>query len=117
MSQLDLSLEAAISSRHLSFIESGKAQPSREKARLANALSIPLRERNALLMAAGYAPVYRESTLATPEMALAKRAVEFMLKQQEPYPAIVLNRHWDLVLITVAQPGSSSSCWAANPVS
>jgi len=68
-------------------------------ARLANALSIPLRERNALLMAAGYAPVYRESTLATPEMALAKKAVEFILKQQEPCPAIVLNRHWDLVLI------------------
>jgi len=100
MSQLDLALEADISSRHLSYVESGKAQPSREMlTRLANALSIPLRERNALLMAAGYAPVYRESTLATPEMALAKRAVEFILKQQEPYPAIVLNRHWDLVLI------------------
>src|SRR5690349_17258365 len=100
MSQLDLALEAAISSRHLSFIESGKAQPSREMlARLADALSIPLRERNTLLMAAGYAPVYRESTLARPEMTLAKRAVEFILKQQEPYPAIVLNRHWDLVLI------------------
>jgi len=100
MSQLDLAFEAEISSRHLSYLESGKAQPSREMlTRLSDALTIPLRERNALLMAAGYAPVYRESTLSTPEMALAKRAVEFILKQQEPYPAIVLNRHWDLVLI------------------
>jgi transcriptional regulator with XRE-family HTH domain len=100
MSQLDLSLEAEISSRHLSYLESGKAQPSREMlTRLSDALAIPLRERNALLMAAGYAPVYRESTLSTPEMALARRAVDFILKQQEPYPAIVLDRHWDLVLI------------------
>jgi transcriptional regulator with XRE-family HTH domain len=100
MSQLDLALEAEISSRHLSFVESGKAQPSREMITLlADALAIPLRERNALLMAAGYAPIYRESTLGTPEMALARQAVEFILKQQEPYPAIVLNGHWDLVLI------------------
>jgi transcriptional regulator with XRE-family HTH domain len=100
MSQLDLALEAEISSRHLSYLESGKAQPSREMlTRLADALAIPLRERNALLMAAGYAPVYRESTLSNPEMSLAKQAVEFILKQQEPYPAIVLDRHWDLVLI------------------
>src|SRR5579862_7980165 len=99
MSQLDLSLEAEISSRHLSCVESGKAEPSREMlTRLADALTIPLRERNALFIAAGYAPIYRESGLAAPELALAHRAVEFILKQQEPYPTIVIDRHWDLVL-------------------
>jgi transcriptional regulator with XRE-family HTH domain len=98
MSQLHLSLEAEISSRHLSYVESGKAQPSREMiTRLADALQIPLRERNGLLLAAGYAPIYRETQLTTPEMALAKRAVEFILQQQEPYPAIVLDRHWNLL--------------------
>lgn len=97
MSQLDLALEARISSRHLSYIESGKAQPSREMmVRLADALGVPLRERNALLIAAGYAAMYRETGLTTPETALAKQAVEFILKQQEPYPAIVLDRHWNL---------------------
>jgi transcriptional regulator with XRE-family HTH domain len=100
MSQLDLALEAEISSRHLSYIESGKAQPSREMmTRLADALTIPLRERNALLIAAGYAPVYRETGLTTPEMTAARRAVEFILKQQEPYPAIVMDRHWNLLLV------------------
>jgi transcriptional regulator with XRE-family HTH domain len=98
MSQLDLSLEAEISSRHLSYVESGKAQPSREMVtRLADALSVPLRERNSLLIAAGFAPIYRETGLTAPEMALTKRAVEFLLKQQEPYPAIVLDRHWNLL--------------------
>ena len=100
MSQLDLALEAEISSRHLSYVESGKAQPSRDMmTRLADALAIPLRERNALLIAAGYAPVYRETGLTTPEMASARRAVEFILKQQEPYPAIVMDRHWNLLLV------------------
>src|SRR5438128_579434 len=98
MSQLDLSLEAEISSRHLSYVESGKAQPSREMVtRLADALNVPLRERNSLLIAAGFAPIYRETGLTAPEMALTKQAVEFLLKQQEPYPAIVLDRHWNLL--------------------
>jgi transcriptional regulator with XRE-family HTH domain len=98
-SQLDLALEAGVSSRHVSYVESGKAKPSREMImRLADALAIPLRERNALFVAAGYAPVYRQSALSDPQMALARRAVDYILKQQEPYPAIVLNRHWDLVL-------------------
>jgi MmyB-like transcription regulator ligand binding domain len=66
--------------------------------RLADALAIPLRERNALFIAGGYAPIYRQSELSDPQMALAKRAVDYILKQQEPYPGIVLNRHWDLVL-------------------
>lgn len=98
MSQLDLSLEAEISSRHLSFVESGKAQPSREMVtRLADALNVPLRERNSLFIAAGFAPVYRETGMTAPEMALTKRAMELILKQQEPYPAIVQDRHWNLL--------------------
>ncbi len=98
-SQLDLALDAEVSSRHLSYIESGKSQPSREMVtRLADTLAIPLRERNTLFIAAGYAPVYRETGLTTPEMALARQAIDFILKQQEPYPAIVIDRHWNLVL-------------------
>lgn len=98
MSQLDLSLKAEVSSRHLSYMERGKAQPSREMMmRLADALQIPLRERNVLLIAAGYAPAYCETELGSPQMMQAKRAVEFILKQQEPYPAIVLDRHWNLI--------------------
>ena len=100
MSQLDLSLEADISSRHLSYLESGKAQPSRDMmTRLADALAIPLRERNALFIAAGFAPVYRETGLSTPEMAIARQAVDFILKQQEPWPAIVMDRHWNLLQV------------------
>lgn len=99
ISQMDLALEAEISSRHLSFVESGKAQPSREiMTRLCDALKVPLRDRNALFIAAGYAPIYRESNLTAPEMALAFQAIEFILRQQEPYPAIVLDRRWDIVL-------------------
>jgi transcriptional regulator with XRE-family HTH domain len=104
-SQLDLALEAGVSARHLSYVETGKAQPSRDMvARLADALDMPLRERNALLVAAGYAPKYRETALATPEMSPVRRAIEFILQQQEPYPAFVTNRHWDLLL---ANGGSS----------
>jgi len=80
-------------------VETGKAQPSLDVVtRLADALKMPLRERNVLLVAAGYAPQYRETALATPEMAPIRRAIQFILKQQEPYPALVMNRHWDLLL-------------------
>ncbi len=103
LSQLELSLEANVSARHLSYVETGKSQPSREMvARLADALGMPLRERNALMIAAGYAPEYRETPLATPEMAPVRRALEFMLAQQEPYPALVMTRHWDVVLVNDA---------------
>ncbi|MET0229906.1 MAG: helix-turn-helix transcriptional regulator [Rhodanobacteraceae bacterium] len=103
LSQLDLSLEANVSARHLSYVETGKSQPSREMvARLADALGMPLRERNALMIAAGYAPEFRETPLATPEMAPVRRALEFMLAQQEPYPALVMTRHWDVVLVNDA---------------
>ena len=98
LSQLDLALQAEISSRHLSYVETGKARPSREMlARLADALEVPLRERNTLLLAAGFAPLYRETALGAPDLTLARRAVEFILKQQEPYPAVVVDRHWNLL--------------------
>jgi transcriptional regulator with XRE-family HTH domain len=99
LSQLDLELETGVSARHLSRIESGRSQPSREMVlRLAEALQIPLRERNAVLVAAGYAPRYYETGLAAPEMAQQRRAIELILRQQEPYPAIVMDRHWNVLL-------------------
>ena len=99
LSQLELALEANVSSRHLSCVETGKAQPSRDMiSRLADALEMPLRERNALLVAAGFAPRYRETELKSPEMAPVRRAIEFILQHQEPYPAIVTNRHWEMLL-------------------
>ena len=98
LSQLDLALEVGVSARHLSCIETGKAQPSRDMiARLADTLDMPLRERNALLVAAGYAPKYPETALGTPALAQVRRAIELILEHQEPYPAFVLNRHWDMV--------------------
>lgn len=99
LSQLDLALEADVSPRHLSCVETGKSAPSRDMiARLADAMEMPLRERNALLVAAGFAPRYRETELTTPEMAPVRRAIEFILQHQEPYPAIVTNRHWEILL-------------------
>lgn len=99
LSQLDLALEANVSPRHLSCVETGKSAPSRDViARLADALGMPLRERNALLVAAGFAPKYRETELTTPEMAPVRRAIDLILQHQEPYPAVVTNRHWDMLL-------------------
>jgi transcriptional regulator with XRE-family HTH domain len=98
LSQLDLAQEADISTRHLSFVETGRSVPSREMVlRLAERLDVPLRERNALLVAAGYAPMYRERRLDDPAFAPAKRAVELILKSHEPYPAFAVDRHWNLV--------------------
>lgn len=103
LSQLGLALEADVSSRHLSYVETGKAQPSRDLvARLADALDLPLRDRNAMLVAAGYAPMFRETALTMPEMDPVRRAIEFILRQQEPYPAIVMNRHWEILLANEA---------------
>jgi transcriptional regulator with XRE-family HTH domain len=99
MSQMDLALEAGVSTRHLSCVETGKARPSRELiALLAGALDMPMRDRNALLVAAGFAPGYRETALSAPEMSLVRRAIEFILAQQAPYPAFVVNRHWDVLM-------------------
>jgi transcriptional regulator with XRE-family HTH domain len=98
MSQLELALEAEVSTRYLSCVETGRSQPSREMiTRLAETLAMPLRERNALLMAAGYAPSYPETGLGTTGLAQVRRAIELILEHQEPYPAFVLNRHWDVI--------------------
>jgi transcriptional regulator with XRE-family HTH domain len=98
LSQLDLSLQAGISSRHLSFVETGRSAPSREMVlHLAEELGLPLRERNRLLLAAGYAPVFTESPLAAPELAAVAEAVRLVLAGHEPYPAAVVDRWWNLV--------------------
>jgi transcriptional regulator with XRE-family HTH domain len=98
MSQLDLAQEADISTRHLSYVETGRAAPSREMVlRLAERLAVPLRERNALLVAAGYAPMYRQRSLDDPAMLAAREAVQLVLKGHEPYPALAVDRHWQLV--------------------
>ncbi|MEP6573247.1 MAG: helix-turn-helix transcriptional regulator [Gemmatimonadota bacterium] len=99
LSQLALGLEADVSPRHISYVETGKAQPSREMvSRLAHALGMPLREHNTLLHAAGYAQRYPETPLSTPRLMQARRAIDFILAQQEPYPAFVMNRRWDVLL-------------------
>jgi transcriptional regulator with XRE-family HTH domain len=98
MSQLDLALEAEISTRHLSFVETGKAQPSREMVlNLCDRLEVPLRERNTLLVAAGYAPVFPQRTLADPALRQARAAVDLVLKGHEPYPALAIDRHWTMI--------------------
>ncbi|QUD90471.1 helix-turn-helix domain-containing protein [Phenylobacterium montanum] len=103
MSQLDFALEAEISQRHLSFMESGRATPSREMLmRLAERLDVPLRERNAMLLAGGYAPMFAERTLDDPAMAAARQAIELVLKGHEPFPALAVDRHWNLVAANAA---------------
>lgn len=98
-SQLALALAANVSQRHISFLELGRTAPSREMVlRLAAALDLPLRQQNELLLAAGYAPVWRESALGAPELAIVRRALDFMLAQQEPFPAFVVDRRWNLLL-------------------
>ncbi len=98
MSQLDLAIEAEISQRHLSFIESGRSQPSRDMVlHLAKQLSIPLRQRNQMLLAAGYAPSFSERPLDHPSLTPAMEAVRMVLKGHEPYPAIAVDRHWNLI--------------------
>ena len=98
MSQLDLALEAEVSTRHLSFIETGRSVPSREMVlHLAEQLDIPHRERNTLLLAAGYAPEYRERSLDDPEMESARRAIDLVLAAHEPFPALAFDRAWNMV--------------------
>src|SRR5688500_12105299 len=98
LSQLDLALEAEVSARHLSFVETGRAKPSRELVlHLAEQLDVPLRERNTLLLAAGYAPVYGETPLDRPEMATVRAALDRILASHEPFPAIAVDGRWDLV--------------------
>src|SRR5712672_251849 len=98
MSQLDLASEAEISTRHLSFLETGRAQPSRDMVlHLAEQLEVPLRERNVLLVAAGYAPVFAERSLQDPALQAARKAVDLVLAGHEPYPALAVDRHWTLI--------------------
>lgn len=105
LSQLDLAQEAEISTRHLSYVETGRAAPSREMVlRLAERLEVPLRERNALLVAAGYAPMYRQRSLDDPAMAPARQAVDLVLKGHEPFPALAVDRHWHLVAANAVVP-------------
>ncbi|MCP5162183.1 MAG: helix-turn-helix transcriptional regulator [Hahellaceae bacterium] len=98
-SQLDLALDAGVSQRHVSFLESGRAKPSRDMVlNLCDVLDLPLRERNQLLTAAGFAPVFKERTLDSQGMATVNKALQMMLDHHEPYPAIVVDRNWNMLL-------------------
>jgi transcriptional regulator with XRE-family HTH domain len=104
-SQLDLSMVTGISQRHLSFVESGRSAPSRDFLSIvSDALNIPLRERNVLLLASGYAPQYSEQSMDAEQMAIVTRAIDRMLHQHEPHPALVLDRHWNVVRTNEAAP-------------
>jgi transcriptional regulator with XRE-family HTH domain len=97
LSQLDLALEAGVSARHLSFLETGRSRPSREMVlHLSEQLDVPLRDRNQLLLAAGFAPAYTEQALDAPDMTAVREALDRILKGHEPYPAVVVDRWWDL---------------------
>jgi transcriptional regulator with XRE-family HTH domain len=103
LSQLALATDAGISQRHISFVESGRAMPSRELLlTLARQLEVPFRERNELLLAAGFAPIYRESSLSSPALEPARIAVEMVLRAYEPFPALAVDRHWSLVMANAA---------------
>lgn len=98
-SQLDLALASEVSQRHISFLESGRAQPSRDMVlRLAAVLDVPLRDQNLMLTTAGFAALYSEGDLDAPEMQPVRQALDFILQQQEPYPALVVDRYWNLRL-------------------
>src|SRR5215470_7922649 len=98
VSQLELALRAEVTPRHISFVETGRAHPSREMVlTLARALDVPLRERNQMLLAAGYAPLYRETGLDEASMSRVRAALDRLLAHHEPYPAVVMDRHWDVL--------------------
>src|SRR5262245_49697276 len=98
LSQFELALEAGVSSRHLSFVENGRSRPSAEMVlNLAERLEVPLRDRNQLLLAAGYAPAFAQRELDAPELGPVREAIDQVLRGHEPYPALVVDRHWGLV--------------------
>jgi transcriptional regulator with XRE-family HTH domain len=98
LSQLDLACEAEISARHLSFVETGRSQPSREMIlHLSEQLQIPMRERNVLLVAAGYAPIFPERKLDDPALKSVREAIDLLLEGHKPYPAFAIDRHWNVV--------------------
>ena len=104
-SQMRLAQEVGVSQRHLGFIEVGRSEPSRALVLgLARALDVPLRERNALLLAAGYAPMYADPAWDAGEMRIVRRALDRLLRQHEPYPAVVLDRHWNVLQANDAAP-------------
>jgi transcriptional regulator with XRE-family HTH domain len=105
LSQLDLACDAGISTRHLSFVETGRAQPSRDMLlHLSEQLEVPVRERNVLLVAAGYAPIFPERPLADPALAAARAAIDLVLARHRPYPAFALDRHWSIIASNAALP-------------
>ncbi|RTZ45544.1 XRE family transcriptional regulator [Candidimonas sp. SYP-B2681] len=105
-SQLQLSNISSISQRHISFLEKGRSQPSKDLIlRLGVALEVPLRQRNIMLLAAGFAPAYHERKLTDPEVAPVRRALDFMLAQQLPYPALVVDRLWNLQMANASASG------------
>jgi transcriptional regulator with XRE-family HTH domain len=104
-SQLDLSMDTGISQRHLSFVESGRSSPSRDFLSIvSDALNIPLRERNVLLLASGFAPQYGEQSMDAEQMAVITKAIDRMLQQHEPHPALVLDRYWNVIRTNEAAP-------------
>lgn len=114
LSQLDLAADAEVSTRHLSFVESGRSAPSRDLLlRLANVLAMPLRERNRLLLAGGYAPIHGERAMDAPDMAAVKCIVGAVLKGHEPFPALAVDRHWNLVDANDAAAGLMAGIDAA----
>jgi transcriptional regulator with XRE-family HTH domain len=115
VSQLDLALSTAISQKHISFIELGRARPSREMVlKLASGLDLPLRARNDLLLSAGYAPLYLERRLDLAEMQCAREALELILHHHEPYPAIVTDSDWNIILQNEAAGRLIAFCISAN---
>lgn len=109
-SQLRLAVDGGVSQRHLSFLESGRAQPSRDLVlKLGIVLDVPLRQRNAMLLAAGFAPAYQERNLSDPELASVMQALDFMLRQQAPFPALVVDRLWNLVRFN--EPAAGFMTW------
>ena len=123
-SQLDLALATHTTQRHLSFIESGRAKPSREMIlRLTATMNLPLRQQNALMLAAGYAPLWRERDLSAPDLAIVNSALDFMLAQHEPYPAFVIDRRWNLLRanrgalkLTEFLTGTTSPTTSSEPI-
>lgn len=114
MSQMDLSGESGVSARHLSFVESGRARPSRELVlRLSAALSVPRRDRNDLLLAAGFAPLYRETALDAPEMGEALAAVAMILRRHQPFPCVALDSRWDVVMANAPYAAAVNACGTA----
>src|SRR6201987_1467624 len=103
--QLDVSIETGVSQRHISFIESGRSIPSRETLlEIAQVLDVPLRERNTLLLSAGYAPVFSEAAWNSTQMQSVTKALERILRQHEPFPALVMDRYWNVLMTNKAAP-------------